>query len=763
MANLLHSVTAVSPASNDIREHNHINDASRLESYRTNWEFLSDQLKWLDILIQIQLMKQQSARPVGVFDNLKGLVISEEEVQGLLQEQPAPVDESEIRVLRNELALLESEIKAKRTAAQVRQIYLALPHLTRIFNLTAFEEQCLLICLAPELDRKYERLYAYLQDDVTRKKPCPDLILSLLFDSMEEKVTARQAFSPQTPLMRFLLGFSDNPEETVPMISRSLKLDDRIINFILGYHDIDERLQDMARFVTPTDISAQQLVMPEDSEWLIQIARKSMGGKPEPSANRVVFYFYGPYGAGKKSLAGLIGHFLGIPLIFADIQKITSTGSSFKESIQLLAREVILHQAGLVVENFQVLLDDRDKKIEISQFFSIIPALSPLTFVMSDRLWKPGDLIRRFTYIEKEFSIPPELLRKQYWEKMSQRHSVAQEVDFDELAAKFRFTPGQIRDGLLNAEHLSLQHHNRKSQIDMTDLYTACHNQSNQNLGALSRKLRPKYTWDDIILPPDQLQQLQELCNQVKYRQVVFGDWGFDRKLALGKGLNALFSGPPGTGKTMAAEVIANVLHLEIYKIDLSQVVSKYIGETEKNLEKIFGEAETSNAILFFDEADALFGKRSEVKDAHDRYANIEIGYLLQRMEEYQGIVILATNLNKNVDEAFLRRMQFVIEFPFPDVEQREAMWRKIFPADAPKAQDLDYQFLANKLKIAGGNIKNIALAAAFYAAHQTGVIDMKHILLATRREYQKIGKAYFNSDMEPYHYLLEAESDAAI
>ena len=199
---------------------------------------------------------------------------------------------------------------------------------------------------------------------------------------------------------------------------------------------------------------------------------------------------------------------------------------------------------------------------------------------------------------------------------------------------------------------------------------------------------------------------------------------------------------------------------LDIYKIDLSNVVSKYIGETEKNLSKIFKEAETSNAILFFDEADALFGKRSEVKDAHDRYANIEIGYLLQKMEEFDGVVILATNLGKNIDDAFLRRMQIVIEFPFPDEIQRKLIWKGIFPKESPLANDIDFKFLSEKIKLAGGNIKNMALSAAFYAAENSGEINMHHIMHAARREYQKIGKPFLKSDFEPYYELLEVKEE---
>jgi SpoVK/Ycf46/Vps4 family AAA+-type ATPase len=234
---------------------------------------------------------------------------------------------------------------------------------------------------------------------------------------------------------------------------------------------------------------------------------------------------------------------------------------------------------------------------------------------------------------------------------------------------------------------------------------------------------------------------LREICQRVVHGYRVLSEWGFGRKLSLGKGVNALFAGPSGTGKTMAAEIIANALQLDLYKIDLSGVVSKYIGETEKNLGRIFAAAENANAILFFDEADALFGKRSEVHDSHDRYANIEISYLLQKMEEYEGITIMATNLRQNLDESFVRRLAFTIYFPFPDEVDRRRIWDGIWPVETPVARDIDLDFLAHQFKLSGGNIKNIALAAAFLAAEDGGMVTMAHLIHATRREYQKLGK----------------------
>jgi SpoVK/Ycf46/Vps4 family AAA+-type ATPase len=274
----------------------------------------------------------------------------------------------------------------------------------------------------------------------------------------------------------------------------------------------------------------------------------------------------------------------------------------------------------------------------------------------------------------------------------------------------------------------------------------------------LAKKITPIYNWQDIILPNDRLQHLREICVHLKYRQQVFHTWGFERKMSLGKGLSILFVGPSGTGKTMAAEIIANEIGLDLYKIDLSCVVSKYIGETEKNLSKIFQEAEQSNSILFFDEADAIFGKRSEVKDSHDRYANIEINYLLQKIEEYEGISILASNFQKNIDEAFTRRMRFIIEFPFPDEEYRYRIWKTVFPNDTPLDGDIDFEFLASKLTFTGGNIKNIAFRAAFLAAEDSGVIAMEHIIRATKREFQKMGRLCVKADFEQYFELVEYE-----
>ena len=269
--------------------------------------------------------------------------------------------------------------------------------------------------------------------------------------------------------------------------------------------------------------------------------------------------------------------------------------------------------------------------------------------------------------------------------------------------------------------------------------------QSRQRLDGLAQRIEPSATWDDLILPEAQRQILREMASHVRQRATVYERWGFSAKGLRGLGISALFAGASGTGKTMAAEVLAGELRLDLYRIDLSSVVSKYIGETEKNLRRVFDAAELGGAILLFDEADALFGKRSEVKDSHDRYANIEVSYLLQRMEEYRGLAILTTNIKSALDTAFLRRIRFVVQFPFPDAAQRAEIWRRIFPSGTP-TEGIEVAKLS-RLNVAGGNIRNVAINAAFLAAAAREPVRMSHLLRAARTEYAKLEKPLTESE----------------
>jgi SpoVK/Ycf46/Vps4 family AAA+-type ATPase len=312
----------------------------------------------------------------------------------------------------------------------------------------------------------------------------------------------------------------------------------------------------------------------------------------------------------------------------------------------------------------------------------------------------------------------------------------------DELVAQFSLSATAIRSACTQA----LSGGSTASpKLDPQTLWDACRAQARPRLDNLAQHIKPVATWDDLVLPETEVHTLREIAMHVRQRTKVYQTWGFARKSARGLGISALFSGASGTGKTMAAEVLANELRLDLYRIDLSQVVSKYIGETEKNLRRVFDAAEDGGAALLFDEADALFGKRSEVKDSHDRYANIEVSYLLQRMEAYRGLAILTTNMKTALDPAFQRRIRFVVQFPFPDAEHRARIWQRVFPATTP-TEKLDADRLA-RLNVAGGNIRNIALNAAFLAADTKQPVKMEHLLRATRSEYAKLEKPLTDSE----------------
>jgi SpoVK/Ycf46/Vps4 family AAA+-type ATPase len=424
----------------------------------------------------------------------------------------------------------------------------------------------------------------------------------------------------------------------------------------------------------------------------------------------------------------------------------------FEDNIARLFREAELQDSAVYLAHFDQLFSDDTKNVFYkSILFKALENCRGIVFIASEQPLELGVELPKEIF-DIEIPIPDYATRKQIWE---QSLTVTfSEDDISALANKFKFTAGQIKDAIANAERLAALH--EREDITLEDLYNGCRAQSNQKLSALAKRIKPKYRWDDLILPKEKKEQLKEVKNYIKNKGVVYHDWGFDNKLSLGKGLNILFSGASGTGKTMAAEVIASELGLDLYKIDLSMVVSKYIGETEKNLNRIFKEAEQSNAILFFDEADALFGKRSEVRDSHDRYANIEISYLLQKMEENEGIVILATNLSQNIDDAFMRRMHFNVEFPFPEEEYRYKIWRSLIPKEAPISDDIEFEFLAKRFKLAGGNIKNIIVNAAFLAAEESGVIRMEHVIKAAKREFQKIGKVCSQSEFGKYYEMIK-------
>lgn len=678
----------------------------------------------VDRLIRAHVSASRSSEQAG--NQFRGLCISEEDVDAVLARAPG-------------LRWPAGSGDAGGSSSVHADGECRLDRLADLFRLSAFETDCLLICLAPEIDSGYESLYAYVQDDITKRRPGVDLLLDLLCSTLVEKLQRRRCFSADAPLLRhgLIQLFEDPAKPHSTLLGRYARIDDRIVDYLFECDDADARLSRFARWAEPGPPLQELTMQPERKERLARIAEN-----PE----RLVLYLQGPYGSGRQAIAGAICRRLNLPVLVVDLPQLAARDESeFHSLLKLAAREAALQPAGLFLRGLDALLaEDRQRPLVV--LLQEVAACRGPVFLGGEAAWDPAGELRGCTFLRMELSRPTYSERLALWK----RCAVFNEgVDVAGLATKFRFTPGQIEDAAETARNLARWRF-AEDRPGTAELFEAAKIQSNRKLSALALKIRPKYTWDQIVLPADRIQQLREICNCVKYRAVVYDQWGFDRKLSLGKGLNVLFAGPPGTGKTMAAEIIAGELGLDLYKIDLSSVVSKYIGETEKNLSRIFNEAETSNAILFFDEADALFGKRSEVRDSHDRYANIEVGYLLQRMEEYEGVVVLATNFRRNMDEAFVRRMHFSLEFPFPDAADRQQIWETIWPKEMPRRADVDLEKIARRFEIAGGNIRNIALGAAFLAADDGGAVNMSHVLHATRREYQKMGKVASCGEFDP-------------
>ena len=725
--------------------------------YSSSLEHLVAELQKVDLKLRLQIMRRRQRIGQQIDDQFRGLYISEEEIDELLASQLANVaDCDEINLsdsnVAHYLSELDADIRERKRLSQENGIDLRLCYLAKQFDLSEFEIDVLLICLLPEIDLKYERLFAYLHDDVTRKRPSVDLVLQCLLDSLDQRLAQRESFvNPGALIFHRLIEMDSDAQSTAAtLIARTLKIDDRIARYLLGSDSIDNRLGRNAWLVDPA-FNLNNLVLPEELEYQMQLfAERCRLGIAD------VLYFQGEQGGGKKTVIEALCKWASVPLVVADADWFASGEMSAELGRRLVFREARLQKAALCLIGFDQLLgDDRVIKSYLQMILDEVGRFPGTVFLTGESCWEPGSVFGERVFARIELQQPSHKQRMQLWNIYMNGHGPrASHDDVAKVAEIFKFSPGQIKDAVATARNMAI--YNVDSEISSHDLYASCRVMSNQKLNTLAHKVLPKYQWDDIVLPKDQKDQLREIADHVRYRHIVFSDWNFEQKVSLGKGLNVLFAGSSGTGKTMAAEIVANELGLDLYKIDLSTVISKYIGETEKNLDKIFSEAQNSNSILFFDEADAVFGKRSEIKDSHDRYANIEVAYLLQKMEEYDGIVVLATNLRKNLDEAFARRMHFSLEFPQPEERDRYQIWKRVFPPEAPVSKDMDFRFMAKQFKITGGNIKNIALGSAFFAARDGGSITIEHLVKATKREYQKIGRLCTEADFGSYFDLVK-------
>jgi hypothetical protein len=715
-------------------------------------DHLHAELEWLRLLLHREVLRLKAAHLLSS-DPFRGLYLADEQVDSILcewsaHEQREPVPE--IETLCEHAATLRSEIDMRLGECGANGSATPLMWLAAMFDLTDFECRVLIAALAVEVDLRFEILYSWARNDLTQKAPSVDLVLKLFCDEEEEQLRRRAAFRMDGTLFRnhlMRIGDAQTPHDT-PLPGRSLRIDERIAGFLLGQEGVDQRLASFTTLTVPVR-TYSSLCLPEHLRIQLWNAAQVRDGS--------IFCLCGPDGSGRRSTVEALCSELQRPLLRVDLSRAVDSDLAPPTMLSLLQREALLCGADLLLEHAEAMMPEGPSEAPFAiAMRRMLPLDRVQIYVASEHRWNAGNSAAGVWRVF-DFPVPSFLNRVKLWELALSVHGIATDTDLDleSLAGRYALTGGAIHRACEDAVRNMEIGVTGMSMLSICSLESAARGQSSHGLRRFAQKVDVRAGWESLVVPRHILRQLRDVCTAERYRQTVYGKWGFDQRLTSGKGLNVLFCGSSGTGKTMAAGIVARELGLDLYRIDLSIVVSKYIGETEKQLSLIFREAKTSNAALFFDEADALFGKRSEVKDAHDRYANIEVAYLLQKMEEYEGIVILATNLRRNMDDAFSRRLQHVIEFPFPDAEHRERIWRSILPPAAPVAPDIDFAFLGRQFELSGGNIRNVALASAFYAAEEGTPIRMEHCVMATALEMQKTGKLPSRAEFRDYYDLI--------
>jgi ATPase family associated with various cellular activities (AAA) len=510
-----------------------------------------------------------------------------------------------------------------------------------------------------------------------------------------------------------------------PFLTRALRVPDRVTAFLLGDDAPDGAVRELLADRGPQPAAGSTLAAALADNVRLAYVRERPGTDAAALA------------------AGALGT-VGLGVVTADLRRLRPD-EDFLSLVPALGREAGLAGAGLVAGPLEAL---GERGPAAARALSELPGYVVL---FGGRHWDPG--WSRSVPFRCDAEAPPPTERVHLW-RAELDGQAAPGLDPAAVTRPFRLTPEQIRRAATAA---LIQARAAGRAVGADDLRAGARAQNAAGLERLARRMEPAVGFDDLVLPPEILEHLRDLTIRARHRELVLGDWRMAGASSRRRGLTALFAGASGTGKTMAAEVLAGEMGLDLYVVDLASVVDKYVGETEKNLDRIFAEAESVNGVLLFDEADALFGKRSDVSDAHDRYANVEVAYLLQRMELFEGIAILATNLRSNLDEAFARRLDVLVDFPEPEAEDRLRLWHHCLGTTAPRQPALDLEFLARSFRLSGGNIRNIAVSAAYAAAEDGGPISMAHLVRSTQREYRKLGRMVVEAEFGRYYELLGA------
>ncbi len=592
----------------------------------------------------------------------------------------------------------------------------ALKTLKKIFNLSPFDENILLLCLGMELHSSWGNLCAEIAGDSRQIYPTFSLALSLFPQPTWGSLT------PVAPLRFWRLIELGN---SYTLNTSPLKLDERILHYLCGIHYLDESLASLSQPISNYLAPEINHLIPSHQEIITQITNIFLASE----SDSIVIELCGGDIVSKEAIAQETCSQLQCFLYKIAIKNIPQELGIFKRKCE---REWFLSKSILLLD-----CEDMNQERDLSIIQQLMTEINcPLIISTRDRLTVKNKPI--ITFFLSNLSYEDQ---QKQWQLSLEKIDPNFQINLDYILANFKLSASQIKTACYQFKSIP------KHEQTWTNLWEICRREARPFLEDLCTRIEVKAEWDDLVLPEEEKDILREIAAHLRQRITVYKQWGWEKKSSKGLGISALFTGASGTGKTMAAELLGKELNLDVYKIDLSSVVSKYIGETEKNLRRIFDTAEGCGAILLFDEADALFGKRSEVKDSHDRYANMEVSYLLQRIEAYQGLAILTTNFKSAIDQAFLRRIRFIVQFPFPNFAQRQEIWQRIFPPETP-TQELDFKKLA-KLNVSGGNIRNIALNATFIAADLGEKVQMKHILQASQAEYVKLERPLTDNEVK--------------
>ena len=721
--------------------------AAAVPYYDSIRDYYDDQLMILDLLIEEAI---QSVKGTALSLNaINKMVLTEEEALSLLRHKLSYLKLSSS--YKDLIHRLENIMLEKLQASyQNKTLLIPTVHLQQLFMLDELDCRVLLVMLAPHLNKKYMKLYGYIQDDLSKQFVTLELLVRLCARSVEEIHTIYQRYSFLTGSYRMLYEFGDKADvlfQEGSMLTRPILLNAQAVAFLLTGQQLPSSYAEYARFESLQYLQLQDYQLQIDHH----IQKQMQNFAIKNQSKTLIYHIIGASGSGKTTHTQMLSKYLGKALLHIDITSLPEHRIDFQKLIQQFFITAKISNSILVFEKLELLSEDKQECLNWLGF--LIHTFEGVMCLHAQQ-YSPLPFQGEFSFITFKLELPKIEQSISLWQHFSQAIFPLKKEQATELANKFRFTPGQMLQTLHRAKQkmnwLEQEIANCTSEDAMSTINESAYQIIHHGLHEKAVKFDSEWEWNDLILPDDTLQLLQQACYRIKHRHTVMQEWGFSRLLPYGRGISMLFTGPPGTGKSMSASVMAKQLQSELYRVDLSRVVSKYIGETEKNLAEIFDKARLSGAILFFDEADALFGKRSEVKDSHDKYANMETSYLLQKMEEYDGLTILATNFAQNLDEAFMRRIQFIVKFPFPNVEQREHLWRSVVPKQLP-VESIDYSFLAKTFELSGGPIKNIILTAAYLAANDAGIVTMKHMIEAAIQEYKKSGKLLMKDRLGAY------------